>query len=191
MTENLSTFKEVNTDFLVMFNKGLSKDFNLGANLGGNNMHQQSHSTFGAADELAIDGVYTLTNSKVPQRTKSLAKEKVINSIYFSAQLAFRNALFLDITGRNDWSSTLPKGNNSYFYPSFTLSSVLTDLIKMKNTKTLSYAKVRAGWARVGSDTDPYQLLPVLSFGDGWNSSTKYLNQYVPDNLPNADLKPQ
>jgi outer membrane receptor protein involved in Fe transport len=67
---------------------------------------------------------------------------------------------------------------------------VLTDAIKV-DRKILSFAKVRAGWARVGSDTDPYSLLPVLSFGDGWNSATKYLNQFVPNNLPNADLSPQ
>jgi len=189
--ESLSAFKEINADFLVMFNKGLSKDFNLNVNVGGNIMDQKYHSTFGAADELALDGVYTLTNSRVPYRTISTERDKRINSLYFSAQLAFMNALFLDVTGRNDWSSTLPKANNSYFYPSFTLSSVLTDLIKMKDNKTLSYAKVRAGWARVGSDTDPYQLLPVVSFGEGWNSSTKYANLFVPNSLPNANLKPQ
>jgi outer membrane receptor protein involved in Fe transport len=154
-------------------------------------MRQKFHSTFGAADELAVEGVYTLANAKVPIRAASKETDKKINSLYFSAQLGFRSALFLDITGRNDWSSTLPEGNNSYFYPSFTLSSVLTDLFKMENTKTLSFAKVRAGWAQVGSDTDPYKLYPVLNFGDGWNASTKLLNLFVPNELPNDELTPQ
>jgi TonB-linked SusC/RagA family outer membrane protein len=188
--ESMSTFREINTDFLIMFNKSLPADFNLNINLGGNNMNQNSHTTFGAADELAVDGVYTLANSRVPLRTTSLDKQKRINSIYFSAQVGFMNALFLDITGRNDWSSTLPKTNWSYFYPSFTLSAVITDLAKMDN-KVLSYAKVRVGYAVVGSDTDPYKLLPVLSFGTGWNSATKYLNQFVPNELPNPELQPQ
>jgi TonB-linked SusC/RagA family outer membrane protein len=189
--ESLSTFREVNTDFLVMYNKKVSETFDFNINVGGNNMRQNYHATFGAADELAVEAVYTLANSKVPLRATSTIREKSINSLYYSGQVGFKSALFFEFTGRNDWSSTLPSTNWSYFYPSFTLSSVLTDLIKMKDTKTLSYAKVRAGYAIVGSDTDPYNLLPVLSFGSGWNSSTKYLNLFVPDALPNADLQPQ
>lgn len=115
----------------------------------------------------------------------------MINSLYFAGQVGFLNALFLDITGRNDWSSTLPKENWSYFYPSITLSAIITDLVKMDNNKTLSYAKVRAGWAKVGSDTDPFSLLPTVAFGDGWNSATKYLNLNVPNKLPNPGLEPQ
>lgn len=189
--EALSTFREINTDALIMYNRDLGENFDLSVNLGGNIMNQNFHRTFGAADELAVDGVYTLANSKVPLRTTSFIRKKSIHSLYFSGQLGFKNALFLEFTGRNDWSSTLPKENWSYFYPSVTLSSVLTDIIKMKSTKVLSYAKVRAGWAMVGSDTDPYSLYPILSFGDGWNSSTKYLNQFMPNTLPNDELEPQ
>ncbi|MCK9399699.1 MAG: SusC/RagA family TonB-linked outer membrane protein [Bacteroidales bacterium] len=188
--EALSTFKEINTDALIMFDKGLGEYFDLNVNLGGNIMNQNFHRTFGAADELAVADVYTLANSKVALRSTSFFREKSIHSLYFSGQLGFKNALFLEFTGRNDWSSTLPKESWSYFYPSFTLSAVITDLAKMDN-KVLSYAKVRVGYAVVGSDTDPYNLLPVLSFGSGWNSATKYLNQYVPDGLPNPELKPQ
>jgi TonB-linked SusC/RagA family outer membrane protein len=189
--ENQSNFRELNSDFLLMFDKYVSTDFNLNVNLGGNYMGQNYHSTFGAADELAVEGVYTLANAKVPLRATSTQRDKVIQSLYGSAQLGWKSALFLDVTARNDWSSTLPKTNWSYFYPSFTLSCILTDLLKLKDSKTWSYGKIRAGYAIVGSDTDPYNLLPVLSFGDGWNSSTKYLNQYVPNTLPDPNLKSQ
>ncbi len=188
--EDLSTFREITNDFLVMYNTEINTDFTMNANVGGSAMKQNYHETFGAADELAVAGVYTLANSRVPIRATSFERNKSINSLYGSAQLAYKNALFLDLTGRNDWSSTLPAGNNSFFYPSVSLSSVLTDLLDFKS-ETFSYAKVRAGWAKVGSDTDPYQLKPTLSFGNGWNASTKLLNQFVPNNLPNADLKPQ
>lgn len=188
--EALSTFKEINTDFLIMYNKKLSDKTGISFNVGGNNMNQFYHQTTGAADELAVPDVYTLTNSKVPLKTTSTERNKRVNSLYFSAQLAFLNALYLDFTGRNDWSSTLPDGKNSYFYPSVTASGVLTELFDIESDK-LSFAKIRASWAKVGSDTDPYQLLPMLSFGDGWNASTKFLNQFVPNNLPNAELKPQ
>lgn len=188
--ENLSTFKQINNDFLVMFDYKLGSNTGLTFNLGGSRMDQFFHQTFGAADELAVAGVYTLANSRVSLRTTSTDRTKRINSLYFSGQVSFKNYLFFDFTGRNDWSSALPEGNNSYFYPSITASSILTDVFQSKS-KTLSFAKVRASWAKVGSDTDPYSLLPVLSFGDGWNAATKYLNQFVPNTLPNPDLSPQ
>jgi outer membrane receptor protein involved in Fe transport len=186
----MSTNRLITNDFLVAWNKEINPDFTVNANLGGSNQTRDYHQTFGAADELAVEGVYTIANSKVPIRSTSYQSNKTINSLYGSAQFAYKNALFLDITGRNDWSSTLPSNANSFFYPSVSVSSVLTDLLDWKS-ETLSYAKVRAGWAKVGSDTDPYQLAPTMSFGDGWNASTKLLNMNVPNTLPNAELKPQ
>jgi len=188
--EDLSTFKQITNDFMIMYDRKLATDFALSLNFGGNRMNQNYHDTYGAADELAVEGVYTLANSKVPLRTQSLIRRKAVNALYGSAQLSYKNAIYLDLTGRNDWSSALPEANNSYFYPSVSVSSILTDLFKLESD-ALSYAKVRAGWAKVGSDTDPYSLLPVMSFGDGWNASTISMNQFVPNNLPNPDLKPQ
>jgi hypothetical protein len=75
-------------------------------------------------------------------------------------------------------------------YPAVSLSGVLTDIFKV-DSKVLSFAKVRASWAQVGGDTDPYSLEPTVSFGSGWNASTKLLNLGVPDLLPNAELLPQ
>lgn len=190
-TEITSMFSETNTDFLFMYQRDINEDWDFFLNAGGNSMRQKFHSTFGAADELALPDVYTVSNSKVPIRSLSNNADKMINSLYFAAQVGFLNALFLDITGRNDWSSTLPKENWSYFYPSVTLSAIITDLVKMDNNKTLSFAKVRVGYAEVGGDTDPYSLMPTVAFGDGWNSATKYLNLNVPNDLPNPNLKPQ
>jgi hypothetical protein len=115
---------------------------------------------------------------------------KRVNSLYAFGQLGFRNALFLDYSLRNDWSSTLPPENNSYLYPAVSLSAVITDLLGM-DSNVLSFAKIRGSWAQVGGDTDPYQLEPTVSFGDGWNASTKLLNLAVPNELPDAELKPQ
>jgi TonB-linked SusC/RagA family outer membrane protein len=186
-----SQFAENNTDFLIMYTKDINEDWDFYINAGGNAMHQQFHSTFGSADELAVEDVYTLANSKVPLRAYSDNTDKKINSLYFAGQVGFRNAIYLDFTGRNDWSSTLPKDNWSYFYPSITASAIITDLVKMENTKTLSFAKLRAGYAVAGSDGNPYSLYPTVAFGDGWNSATKYLNLNVPNRLPNATLEPQ
>jgi TonB-linked SusC/RagA family outer membrane protein len=189
-TETTSSFSEVNSDFLVSFNKPVGESFQLALNVGGNRMNQKTHEIKGTAAELAIPGVYTLSNSKVPLTTSSDYRLKRINSVYFSGQVGYLGSLFLDFTGRNDWSSTLPKENNSYFYPSVSLSGVLTDLFKIES-RFFSFAKVRASWAQVGSDTDPYQLAGTVSIGTGWNDATKLPSLLVPDNIPNAELKPQ
>ncbi len=188
--ESKSTFKEMNSDFLLMFNKKFGTDLDINLNAGGNLMHQNYSYLDGAANELAVPGIYNVANSKVPLVTTNDTYEKEIQSLYFSGSIGWKNSLFLDFTGRNDWSSTLPEGNNSYFYPSFTLSAVITDLLSM-DSQFLSFAKLRGGWAQVGSDTGPYALYPTLSFGDGWNASTKLLNLFVPNNLPNAQLNPE
>jgi TonB-linked SusC/RagA family outer membrane protein len=189
-SESNSTFSEVNTDFLISFNKDLSDVLSLSLNGGGNQMTQRRHQTTGDADELAVAGIYTLSNSKVPLRTSSYTSDKRINSLYFSGQLSYKDALFLDFTGRNDWSSTLPDGNNSYFYPSVSASAVLSELFGMQSN-VLSSFRVRGGYAEVGSDTNPFSLLNYASFGEGWNAATKLPNMFIDNNLANPDLKPQ
>jgi TonB-linked SusC/RagA family outer membrane protein len=189
-SETSNTFSEVNSDFLLSFNKSLSDDIVLSLNAGGNRMTQRKHQITGNADELAVPGIYTLGNSKVPLRTSSYESTKRINSLYFSGQIGYRDALFLDFSGRNDWSSTLPDGNNSYFYPAANVSAVISELAGLQSN-VLSSLKVRGGFAQVGSDTDPFRLMNYVTFGDSWNSSTKLPNLFVDNTLNNPDLKPQ
>jgi TonB-linked SusC/RagA family outer membrane protein len=187
--EAKTTFRETNEDFLLMFKTDFSEDIAFSLNAGGSMMQQSNVYNEVQAPELAVPGVYNVSNSKVAQKAYNTFRSKRINSLYFNGQMSFK-ALYLDFTGRNDWSSTLPSNSNSYFYPSVSLSGVVSDMLNEK-PEWLSLAKARVSWAKVGSDTDPYNLLPVLSFGDGWNAGTKLLNQFVPNALPNADLKPQ
>jgi len=84
-----------------------------------------------------------------------LKTRKAINSVYATTQFAFDEKIFLDLTGRNDWSSTLPYGNNSFFYPSISSSFLLNELFALPSA--VSFAKLRASWAQVGNDTRPYQ----------------------------------
>ncbi len=188
--EDVRLFREINTDFLVTFDKGFGSDINFSFNFGGNRMDRRYQRNTGEAPELAIPGVYNVANSAVTPKVSNLLSLKRINSLYAFGQLGFRNALFLDYSVRNDWSSTLPDGNNSYLYPGLSLSAVITDLLNIESD-ILSFAKVRASWAQVGGDTDPYSLEPTVAFGDGWNASTKLLNLFVPNELPNSELKPQ
>src|SRR5690606_17970806 len=95
-----------------------------------------------------------------------------------------KDMIFMEITGRNDWSSTLPKANNSYFYPSISVSAVLSDLLSIK-TDNLNFLKLRSSYASVGSDTDPYQIYNVYSYGA--LSGTVV----VPASIPSSTLKPE
>jgi TonB-linked SusC/RagA family outer membrane protein len=188
--ETVNLFREINTDFLITFDKPLNPDFNLSVNFGGNRMDRISQQNTGTAPELAVPGIYNVANSSVTPTTSNRYTSKRINSIYGFGQLAFKNSLFLDFSVRNDWSSTLPPEHNSYLYPAVSVSGVLTDLLKI-DSKILSFAKIRGSWAQVGGDTDPYALEPTVAFGAGWNGDPKLLNLAVPNTLPNSLLKPQ
>jgi TonB-linked SusC/RagA family outer membrane protein len=189
-SETVNLFREVNTDFLITFDKGFGQDFHFSLNFGGNRMDRVTQQNTGTAPELAVPGVYNVANSSVTPQTSNNYTVKRMNSLYGFGQLGFKNALFLDFSVRNDWSSALPANHNSYLYPAVSFSGVITDLLGIKSN-VLSFAKVRASWAQVGGDTGPFSLAPTVSFGNGWNASPKLLNLYVPNTLPNALLKPQ
>jgi TonB-linked SusC/RagA family outer membrane protein len=187
--EEVDLYKETNTDFLITSNRKFD-DIDVTLSVGGNVMKYNRNYNLVEAPELAVAGVYNVKNSLVPQVADNYSWKKQINSLYFSGQLNYKSMLFFDFSGRNDWSSTLPVKHNSYFYPSVQLSAVLTELLEF-SPEAMSFGKLRVSYAKVGADTDPYKLLPTVSFGDGWNAGTKLLNQFIPNELPNADLKPQ
>lgn len=114
----------------------------------------------------------------------SLFRRK-LNSFYGFAQVTYKGFLTLDVTGRNDWSSTLPKSSFSYFYPSVGLSAVLSDIIKMP--EWFNFAKVRASYAQVGNDTDPFIINQTYSYIAGGNNGYVYKSS----KLPAVDLKPE
>lgn len=174
---------EMNNDFLLRYTKKL-QDFDLSASFGGNNMMQSYRSNTSLAESLVVDRDYRLSNSVDRPRITSTRRKKSINSFYGIISASWRDMVFLDVTGRNDWSSTLAPGNNSYFYPSVSASVVLTDLLKIK-TPMVNFLKVRASWANVGNDTSPYQLQNYYnnsSFTGGFN---------MPTNKANYNLKPE
>lgn len=182
------TFQETNSDFLLSFNKDVSETFNLGLSVGGNKMRQVYSRNTLEAPELEIPGVYNLDNSKVAVEAETFEEQKEIHSLYGQLDLSFKDYLFLIATGRNDWSSTLPINNNSYFYPSVSLSADVTSMLGVQS-EALSYGKVRASWAQVGSDTGPYRLQNVYAFFDPWDGSL--IEPTVANTLNNPNLKPE
>ena len=174
---------EMNNDFLLRYTKKLN-EFDLSASFGGNNMMQSYRSNTSLAESLVVDRDYRLSNSVDRPKVTSIRRQKSINSFYGLISASWRNMIFLDVTGRNDWSSTLAPGNNSYFYPSVSGSVILSDLLHI-DTPMVNFLKVRASWANVGNDTSPYQLLNYYnnsSFTGGFN---------MPTNKANYNLKPE
>jgi outer membrane receptor protein involved in Fe transport len=132
-------------------------------------------------------GLINLSNAKeFPNASQSIRK-KQLNSVYGAVSLGYKNYAFFDVTGRNDWSSTLPKNNNSYFYPSIGGTLIVNELLGM-NSRLLSFAKLRASYAIVGNDTDPYRLGQTYSFDGFLNGATM---ASLATTMNNPDLKPE
>lgn len=157
------TVNENNTEATLNFDKQLNSDFSLNLLGGGNIRNKTYEENDQKAPRLAVAGVYTLDNSRDPLVSSNFYSHLKVYSLYGSAQLGFRNYAFINVTARNDWSSTLPVDNLSYFYPSVNGTLVFTDLFNLKSD-VLSYGKIRGGWAEVGADTDPYQLHDTYGF---------------------------
>jgi len=181
------THSETNSDFLVTGTRPLFKDLTVTVNAGGNARVNEFNGTAGIVSRLVIPGVYTLANSDGSPGVGIGVLKKKVNSLYGLASFNFKDWLNVDVTGRNDWSSTLPRNQNSIFYPSVGAAFIVTDALRVQS-HLLSYAKLRASWTRVGDDTDPYQLAAVYGSGTAWGGQPTFT---APDRLPNAKLRPE
>lgn len=180
--------QETNIDFVLSSERQLSDAISFSANAGtGRRLSWLRRDEMGAS-ALNVPGVYNFANAATTPTFVNRLEEKQINSIYGQAQFGFRDLLYVDVTGRNDWSSTLPDGNNSYFYPSVSSSLIVSDLFPSIQGSALSFAKLRASWARVGNDADPYLTNLVYASAAPWGGSPNFT---VPTQLPNLDLKPE
>lgn len=178
--------RESNSDFLLNATHKFG-EFDITANIGGNHRSNYAQRNYMGATELAIPRVYNMGNSRQRPVTENSFIRKTVNSLYAAANLGFRNYLFVDLTARNDWSSSLPSDNRSYFYPSAAVSAIITDIFDI-NSSVLSFAKLRAGWARVGNDTDPYRLASTYKYENPWGSTPSLSENNA---LLNANLKPE
>ena len=175
-SEGSETFYENNYSFLATANKDNLID-RLGGfvTFGGNLMIQRRTKMNASAGELLVPNLFSLNNGiNKPTVTSELIRRK-INSLYGSLQLNWDGYLFLDITARNDWSSTMSKANRSYFYPSVSLSGVISDMVPKlggQMPEWFTFAKVRASYAEVGNDLDPYQLYNNFTVGKDENGNT-------------------
>ncbi|HET7622327.1 MAG TPA: SusC/RagA family TonB-linked outer membrane protein [Gemmatimonadaceae bacterium] len=156
--------RETNTDFMLTANRSLPSDFSLEASVGGNRRETLGQTSSATVYDLVVPYVFDLDNAAVTPYLGDYTSRSRMNSLYGVARLGYRDWAFVQATGRNDWSSTLPADNRSYFYPSISGSLVFSDALGIGGSgKFLSYGKLRAGWTRVGNDADPYQLASVYA----------------------------
>lgn len=174
---------ESNTDFLFTYRDQLSKQIGFRASAGGNIRKTEYRNKSGYIIGLVTPGVYKLANGITSPVLNSTTREKQVNSLYGTINMNYGKILFLDITGRNDWYSTLPIQNNSFFYPSASLSAVVSDMTELP--EQISFLKLRTSWAQVGNDTDPYQTSKYYNTSEFSGSST------IDRTLYNATLKPE
>ena len=179
---------ENNTDFLLTAVTTPMERLGLTVNFGGNRRVRSLQQRWIGTDKLSSPGVYNMSNAAIIYTPTQYDERRQINSLYGTTQFAFNDYFFVDVTGRNDWSSTLPKGKNSYFYPSVSSSVVFTDLLPATKNIGLSYGKVRAAWTRVGSDANPYLLNLAYTSGDAYFGNSRF---GVPNTLTNPELKPE
>lgn len=178
---------ESNIDFMLRYTNNSWFDNRLGftVSFGGNRMMNKYYNNRITLEELDVEGVYNTSN--VPADTKpelyTYRSEKAVNSLYGLASLSWDDIVFLDITGRNDWSSTLARSNCSYFYPSVSGSVLLNNLFNLGSA--IDLMKFRLSWANVGNDTSPYSL-------DQYYSTTDYSGGYrLPGTIPDPLIKPE
>ncbi|MEO0734717.1 MAG: TonB-dependent receptor, partial [Bacteroidota bacterium] len=162
--ENDVFYREINTDLLLDYRPQLTGDFSFNLLAGANRLDQRAQNTQAQALTLAQPGIFRLSNAASPVEIFDQTATKRINSIYGLAKIGYRDFLFLDVTGRNDWSSALatPENadNTSFFYPSASLSFLADRALSLPSS--ISYLQLRAGWAQVGNDTDPYRTSSIF-----------------------------
>lgn len=186
----------VNNDLLITLEKTFN-NWNVKTILGHNVNQVEYRRVSVDATTLTVDNLYTYTNAASTVATNYYSKKRLVGA-FADVELAYKNYLFFSFTGRNDWSSTLPINNRSYFYPSAGVSLIFTELMPKNNI--LSFGKVRLNWANVGSDEAPYQL------NFNYTAASTYFVQYSlsgtfphggivaftgPRTIPPTNLKPQ
>lgn len=207
--EQMELNKDFNSDLIMTIDKNFAKDFNVKFILGHNMSQLYYHSEQVNANNLVIQDYYNLNNGTSISATEETQKIRRA-AFYGDLTLSWKNQLYLTVTGRNDWSTTLPAGKNSFFYPSVGAGWIFTQLPGLKDNKILPYGKVRISYAIVAKDAERYStntyfgppnitdgwiapnaMIWPFSGNAGWSWGTVYINGVAYDQMGNAGLKPE
>lgn len=201
--KKLRTYNETNYQFIANVNHRFGTEFSFAGILGANlRQRERTYQEIGTSGGLIAEGIYAISNSvgsALPQAEYDKRLEQ--QSIFGSVSLGWKDMIFVDITARNDWSSTLPEDNNSYFYPSISGSFVFTELEPLQGNDILSFGKIRLNYAEVGNDAPEY--ITNIYYSGLYNAQQDVTSE-VPnygfqgaslyslnDKLNNVNLKPE
>ncbi|WPP51993.1 SusC/RagA family TonB-linked outer membrane protein [Catalinimonas niigatensis] len=187
----------INTDIIATYKKQLAEELNISVSVGGANRYNNYRELNVNTDGLNVPEFYNLSNSTNNLTGNNLLQDQKVNSVYGTLDLEFLNSVFLTVTGRNDWISTLPVGNNSYFYPSVSLSTVISDIVPVPDV--FSFLKVRGSWSQVSSgyinfdltgfgEEYPYNQVQAYLPGTNWNNNASV---YFPGTQISPDISPE
>lgn len=186
----------INGDFILKYNRNLSADFSLESIAGINYFQEDQKSSSAAITNLFIPGVYNLSNSLAPPTAADFLQHRKRIGVYGQAILGFKEQVYLTLNARNDWSSTLPIDNNSFFYPGASLSWIASQTFNLTNS-AISLLKFRGSYGKTGSDANPYLVYPTLALGDvglGFGSLTFPFNGVtsfgISNTIGNLNLQP-
>ncbi|MHB1168258.1 MAG: SusC/RagA family TonB-linked outer membrane protein [Longimicrobiales bacterium] len=180
-------FREVNSQLLANVTPELDGPISVTGFVGIARRDYRRDTNDAFVSDLIQPRIYSIENAAVAPISNDYTSRKRVNSVLGQAEVGYNNYAFLTLTGRNDWSSTLPEENRSYFYPSVSGSFIFTDAFNMQQD-WIEYGKLRASWARVGNDTDPYQLRDTYLASDIFNGFPTFA---VPNQLANPELEPE
>ena len=180
-------FQEVNYDLMLNYNKDLSDKLNISGVLGTNIRRTKFRSIYNSTNGgLIVEGLYAISNSLgIPPAAQEAERNIGVDGYYGLISLGYDNMLYVDVTGRNDRSSTLPSGNNSFFYPSIATSFIFSNLI---DSDVLSFGKLRLNYAEVGNSAPALSLMDVLEKPTPFGSTQLYS---VNNTKNNPALKPE
>lgn len=179
--------QEIESNFLVTLTPTISENFTLRAIIGHNFNQRTTTNDTEEGTKFIVKGIHTLKNTAFQKFALDYYERRRILGLFADVTLGFRDYLFLNITGRNDWSSTLPQANRSYFYPSVSGSFVFSDAFKIQSN-VFDFGKIRASWAKVGRDAEPYQLQNIFLVNPNFRGRSTVSRDQI---FNNPNLKPE
>src|SRR5690606_30033809 len=192
-TNSSSRSTDMNADWLLRYNKRhFNENFGLDVLVGGNARVLNSSSLSAAAASLILSDFYNLSNKTDFNTASNSGSKKLINSLYSTLNIDYQSKIFLGVTGRNDWSSALKKPYNSYFYPSVSMSAVVSEMVNLP--KQISFLKLRGSWANGRNDVAAYWNDMVYSIGSfngvptASYAANLFANELRPDRTESAEV---
>ncbi|MEM7107546.1 MAG: SusC/RagA family TonB-linked outer membrane protein [Bacteroidota bacterium] len=191
---------DINSDLLLLISKDINEDLNISATLGHNYYSSERTINTATGNTLGAQGFYHISNATDIQATQNIL-ERELYGVFGEFRFDYKNMVFLNISGRNDWSSLLPEDNNSFFYPAVSAGVDITEVLGQSNNPTIPYAKLRASWGQVGSDAPFFYAtssvyVSAVSGGDGFTDGITFpafgVNAFERDfTLGNPNLEPE